>query len=340
MNKLFIGMMACAAMGFCSAALTSCSNDDEQPVAAKPSETFAKNYFEVENGTFVEGSVPSSTEGEPISGVSINSQALTGGMNFITIQSETEYDMFMVGVKGHNGYWEVPARNNDNLARSAYFTYMIPMNFGVGFDDSFTLQLSAKDVFGNLTPAIEKDIEYVESLWGDLNINLTFSNAKDVDLHLYTPAGEHIYFGNRGAYITDSLSGENTQLWGLDHDSNAACYIDSLNNENIMISSDMVLPGIYTVRVNMWSNCDPTIATNWAIVARYKDRIITPLEGNNPASGVYEEYAPAGDNTFVMSFRLKEEAQPTDSVRHQAPRMFKPIPLTDTDLMKLSSEGI
>jgi hypothetical protein len=81
---------------------------------------------------------------------------------------------------------------------------------------------------------------------GPIKVSLTWSAPVDLDLHVVTPDGGEIYYGNR----LDSTNGT------LDLDSNAGCAIDNVDNENIAWA-DSATPagGTYTVRVDYWSNC-------------------------------------------------------------------------------------
>lgn len=337
MKKLIYSLMAAAALCAGSMALYSCSEDKDESPRTDASQAFANEFFGVENATYNEGQMPGDSEGAPIAGMSINSQALTGGMNFVTITSETQYERFMVGVKDQDGYWELPASevtDATDRSRAGYYTYIIPINFGVNFTESIVIIIVAVDMDGNFTAPSENPVDHVESKWGDLNINLTFSNAKDIDLHLYTPSGRHIYFGERGGSYFDEER-EEYLYYGLDHDSNAACHIDNLNNENIVIPASLIEPGTYTIRVDMWSNCDGNIATSWAIVARYMDQLITPIEGTNPASGVYPEHCGSGDHTFVMSFSILDA--PAQAAARSEIKLT-PAPLDEDALYKLSCE--
>ena len=44
----------------------------------------------------------------------------------------------------------------------------------------------------------------------------------------------------------------------------------------------------YKVYVDLFSNCDPTIATKWFCTVRYNGELLENKIGDNPASGVYE----------------------------------------------------
>lgn len=330
---LLAGVLSVAAFVF-----SACSNDDPEPDPVDQEEEFSTNYFSIENGSFQTGSLPEVVDGEPISGLSMNSQALTGGMNFVTIQTEKNYENFLVGIKGQEGYWNVNATSGSTSSQAVamsrgYNTYIIPISFGTEYSSNIVIVIIAVDDQGNMSSPTEGTVDYVESRSGDLNINLTFSNAKDIDLHLITPSGRRIYFGDRGGYYTvEQEDGSVREVeFGLDHDSNAGCSIDNLNNENIFIPAELIEAGVYTIQVNMWSNCDESIATSWAIVARYQDNIITPLTGANPAAGVYPVGAGSGDYTEVMTFVLTQR----QTAAARAPMILKKLPQTPSAIWKL-----
>ncbi len=74
---------------------------------------------------------------------------------------------------------------------------------------------------------------------------MAWTGATDVDLHVIDPAGFHVYFADRIA-----PSGGR-----LDLDSNPACSIDNVNNENIVWPTNGAPQGQYTVMVDYWSDC-------------------------------------------------------------------------------------
>lgn len=127
---------------------------------------------------------------------------------------------------------------------------------------------------------------------------------------------------------------------GLDIDSNAGCYIDGVNNENIVIPEELLEVGEYRVEVDMWSNCDPSISTEWMVAARYKGNLLPNLlpEKGNPVSGVYPVGAPSGDHTEVMKFKI------TENQLRNAPRRgiksMKPARRTLMDEIKLEQAAL
>ncbi len=264
--------------------------------SSSPDDSFVEDYFAIEGASFVEDAVPAATTEDTFT-ITANSQALAGGFNMVQIDSESEYDQFIVGVTGQSGYYLLDADDylqqpgTLSLATRAgsIFTYVIDLSFGTGFSVSIEVyviglkDLDSDGVAESVTPPVTQSVEHVESASGDLTVNLTFSNAKDIDLHLIEPDGNIIYYGNREE-VNDS---DGNQIYGLDHDSNPSMPLDELNNENIVVSGDYLQNGTYKVVVDMYTNWDPTIATSWSVVARYKGAVITPVTGSNPASGIY-----------------------------------------------------
>lgn len=293
--------------------------------------TFIDNCFEVENGTFYGGSFPSATPGaSTFPEFQVNDRALAGGMNFITVKTNIEFREFYVDVRGYDGYWVIPATTNGTRALAENI-YQLMMVMGTEFSETLFVRVTGMDQDGTIYWPFETPIEFVTSLVSDLNINLTFSNEKDIDLRLMQPNGVEIYYGNRGGSYT--LSNGETITYGLDHDSNAGCRIDGLNNENIYIPSELLQSGTYRVVVDMYSNCNPSIATSWSVVARYQDNLIYNEIGGNPVSGYYEEYAPNRDMTEVMRFTIETSgARPS---RQIVPGSYQPIPLTPAEQMKV-----
>ena len=264
MKKLLLNLLLVLGVVGFSACSVSDNPVDPTPTPGGPS-LLEKYYFSIVDATYVDAAMPTPTITSGIGGITMNGQAIAGGSNIVTITTQTEYEKFFVGVKNVNGYWEVaPVAEGSGAANSAVKTdngYLIPILYSVLFDTNVTILVSAKTKSGEYTKITEFPISFVETKSGDLEINLSFNNEKDIDLHLYTPSGKHIYFGDRGGSVNTS---EGIVEFGLDKDSNAGCNIDGLNNENIFIPEILVEDGEYIVQVDMWSNCDRSIATSWA----------------------------------------------------------------------------
>src|SRR5262249_37284206 len=90
---------------------------------------------------------------------------------------------------------------------------------------------------------------------GNVQVNVSWDTATDVDLHVVDPRNEEVYYGH-----TQSASGGS-----LDVDSNAGCSIDNKNSENIRWGSSAP-NGTYIVRVDYWSACSVTGTTTYSVV--------------------------------------------------------------------------
>ena len=289
-------------------------------------------YFEVEDGDYMPGSIPQPTSDIELGSLSYNEYALAGGMNFISVTSSNRYKKFYVGIRGINGFWfyipEGYSMNNNQ------YVYTIPLIFTPKYYENITVVIIGVTEDGRNTKEAEAYIKYIESLSGDLNVNLTFNTPKDVDLHLILPSGERIFYGNRGGNYT--MPDGSTVKYGLDHDSNPACHIDNLNNESIFIPDELITAGTYTVIVNLYANCNTSYATDWSVVARYKGALVKNEIGHNPASGTYSANAGTRDMTVAMQFTISDNQinykQPSKRFN---PVRFTPIPLSDMDTMKL-----
>ena len=327
MKKYFIFLL----MALFAFQFQSCSNDDESKEQISELE---KNYLSIENAVYNKGEIPAATTDEKIDGIDMSNQVMNGAMNYISVVTEKNIKKFFVGIKGVDGYFEyVPQSEQTSRALSSiYNTYVIPVMISQLYTGITTLILSGQLDNGDITAPVENEMFYIETMPGAIEIKLAFSNSKDIDLHLYTPSGEHIYYGNRGGSYQAEDGSEIT--YGLDVDSNAGCNIDNINKENIYIPAELVESGTYRVVVDMFKNCQPTIATNWSIVARYQGDLITPTQGVNPASGVYPIGAGNGDLTSVMTFTINDGTRSSSASKFRL-QNFHPTKLSNLDKMKL-----
>lgn len=138
---------------------------------------------------------------------------------------------------------------------------------------------------GEVTDSIKERVKAAGGkVEGALRISLAWSNGDDLDLHMRTPRGDHLYYGNRrgsGAY--------------LDLDMNGMDKHDDLNPvENIIFErEDQIQEGIYKVWVNQYN-------------VRSRDRIGFTLQlehGNTMLEFNRPQAMARGSNVDVITFR-------------------------------------
>ena len=121
----------------------------------------------------------------------------------------------------------------------------------------------------------------------------------------------------------------------LDLDSNAGCAIDNINNENITYGDEAyVEPGRYEVYVDLYSNCNPEVATNFVVTALYQGVAIATASGTNPFSGTFPINAPSNFTNLsnlepVMTFVIPDNGQ-------KRVKTFDPAPMSETAKEKLA----
>ena len=284
-----------------------------------------QKYLDVQDGTLVKKDKPFSTAEFGLT-VNMNSIVIPGGTVIPDVYSPVSPRRMYIGVEDVSGYYEVVPEASDD-----HYSCVIIINQDLELEDSesFIIWGALTDVDGDISETWEKEVSIRNVGTGQLQISLSFNNDKDVDLHLIEPGddGEHIYYGNR----TSDNGGQ------LDLDSNAGCSIDGINNENITYGEDAyIAPGVYEVYVDMYSNCDPTIATDYVVTVTYNGRLIGTTTGTNPARGTFPVDEPSNHANLnnldpVMTFTIGHKGQ-------MKTKSFPKTPHSEMDLEKMSME--
>lgn len=296
----------------------SCSSDNDKD--DKSQVTFENNYFSVVNGEFANKDLPATNDADlGILGLTGNSTVLAGGSNPISIITPDNATDIIVGVEGHKGYFSVPVgtqTGNVPMSTSASNTTSMQLLIGREITEGFTLSFAALNSLGQVGAYKQLEVNYLEAGTGKLHISLSWDQENDVDLHLIEPNGERIYYGNRS-----SLNGGE-----LDLDSNPACQIDNINNENIFYEedSDVIIEyGEYEVQVDLYAACNITDATNIIMSVYYGNALIATTEGQNPHTGVLMP-SDYGDYISIMKFNIQgEPASRGQEQNLDAPAVFQ-----------------
>ena len=205
--------------------------------------------------------------------------AVNGGSAQVVVSSDAEFTTVIVSVQGADDYWELTlpagATASDVVLGVApqATAGTIRVRYGVGTG-------------GTVGSYASQNLRVYRVGNGDVQISVSWTGASDVDLRVIDPSGEEVYFGNPIA-----ASGGR-----LDLDSNAACSIDNVNNENIVWPVGGAPRGEYRVVVDYWSDCG---------VARSDYVVTVQAEGQEPQIfsgsfvGAFGANPPAEITTFT-----------------------------------------
>jgi hypothetical protein len=170
---------------------------------------------------------------------------LPGGTSSFPV-SETA-TRIIIAVEGVDGYWELTG-----LTPTSGQTVLV--TFAQTSRDPYTLQVGAGDgtsIF-EYTPFT---IIYTSVGTGQVQINVTWDKAVDVDLHVLDPSGEEIYYDNR----LSASGGE------LDLDANAGCGITAAWAENVTWATGTAPSGTYKVLIDYWSACSISDTVSYVV---------------------------------------------------------------------------
>lgn len=210
--------------------------------------------------TFHSGDAPSSSGG-PSMGVDA-STPLAGQPYRLDVTAAGEFNKVYLSVDGVDGYWEL-----DLPVSVSFITLAVTLA-----DDpptaNFTTLTQVGGAGGVSTAASTQTV--VTSLDdADIAVTLTWQGASDVDLHVFDPHENEIYYAN-----TETEEGGK-----LDLDSNAACIIDNINQETISWPQGTAPEGTYRVRVQYYDDCGQETAP-YTVTVRKKGAAAQTFTGS------------------------------------------------------------
>ncbi len=195
-------------------------------------------------------SAPAPSGGPSIT-ASGNSTVVNGGTLSVRITAATPFAtiyMFVAGKTvglageaggGIEGHYEIRLSSIETSAQVLLtFPQTIPIT-------EFELLFAVASPAGAVGPYVGLAATVTQVGTGDVQVTLSWDVDSDVDLHVVDPTGAEIFYSQRRS----PSGGE------LDLDSNAACRIDGVRNENITWPVGRAPRGRYTVRVDYWSSC-------------------------------------------------------------------------------------
>jgi len=203
-------------------------------------------------GSLVAGDRPAASGG-PASSISGVNTAINGGSLPITVTSSTAFDRVVISAEGLDNYYtlDLPSAATSvdlilGVSTEAMPTSGLNLRYGVA-------------VSSQLGAFATQSVRILRVATGDVQVSVSWDTPSDVDLHVTDPNGDEVYFAN-----TTVASGGT-----LDLDSNPACSIDGVNNENIVWPTGSAPNGTYTVGLDYWSDCGVP-ETNWVVTIQSK----------------------------------------------------------------------
>jgi hypothetical protein len=237
---------------------TACkkSNESDTPVTEF---VVGMSSFDTSNQAAQQSGQPPSASGGPTVAVSGNTNVVDGGSNSFQVTSNDPFQKVIVSVNTPAGAVASASTGFPQVSAGiapGFFELTLPgpvtsefviVSFAGNIPvESFTLQFQAVSANGAVgTIATVQTAVVPEETSGSLQVTVTWDAAADVDLHLVEPNENEIFW----AQPTSNTGGV------LNVDSNPACFIDNINNENISYPNATPLTGEYIVRVDYFSSC-------------------------------------------------------------------------------------
>lgn len=290
----------------------SCSSDDDQASAEfnEAMDFFRDNYFQVPEGDFEDDSfpIPNSTD-LLITHIHGNATILPGGSNNISVTASGNPTKIAVGIEGMEGYFLLPFTEvSERTTFSTTSISLVQLLLGQNLEDDFTLIFAVMDDQANVSEYEYLQVTTLAVGIGSLQVNCSWNQENDVDIHLEEPNGEVIFYAN-------PLSENGGQL---DVDSNAGCNIDNINSENIFYDEDSFIElGQYKALVDLWSNCNIQAITTYTVTIYYEGELMSVIEGENPYTGSFTQENDNDDPLVVATFEISETANRPSSSSQQ-----------------------
>jgi len=197
-----------------------------------------------------------------IQSVDVGGNAINGGSTLVKITSSEPLAELYIQIEGEeNSYYVWEIEDEDLLSSpnedSPYYVYGITLEFNrsLGEGDEGTspnIIISGKTVSGDKVNKEEVPLEVKVVNNGVLQVSLSWDQLDDVDLYVFNPNGDKLYWNNESA---------NNNNDSLDLDANRGCATSGpdsknwgVNNENVYFKEPLK-EGKYTVIVSLYKKC-------------------------------------------------------------------------------------
>ncbi|MBJ8343301.1 YfaP family protein [Antrihabitans sp. YC2-6] len=300
--------------------VTACTATTEGTAIGPPPIASYVTGFKADGKT-VESEIVNKELGEGDSGgpkaeVNDETTVVNGGSVSQTIKADVAFDKIRLGVAPGNGKVTTSTRERptesstetkaggadspatgyqeitlDQAVKEIDLVITFPQSLP---DSEFAFFYAVVDEEGTQGALAKQAVEAIEVGTGEVQVSTSWDADSDVDLHVIDPNGNEIYFAN-----TTSAEGGS-----LDLDSNAACTIDGVRNENVTWDQDAP-PGEYSVRVAYFASCDVP-KTNYVVTINVNGQEPQVIDGSFDGEG---DGAGAGGGTEVGTFTVYANGQ-------------------------------
>jgi hypothetical protein len=211
---------------------------------------------------------------------------------------------------GDAGYWVLPAGAPD-VASPTFPSFRASLSFSRALPGGdYPLLVRAVDEGGRFGP-VNTDNDLTVTAFGAppagaLVITLTWDTEADLDLHVVDPNGVEIFDRNINSYEKPppgQPSDPNAYQDGgiLDFDSNAACVIDGLRQEDVVWAAAPP-SGHYVARVDTASLCGEDSA-HWRVRALREGNVVAEAYGSSFESDTRQPH-DRGAGVLAIQFDL------------------------------------
>jgi uncharacterized protein YfaP (DUF2135 family) len=219
--------------------------------------------------------------GGPTASVTSSGTVINGGSVMVQIEGDGDFDRVVVAIDGAGGYFEASLP-----AAVASVELLITLSQEIGANQfAFLYAVGSGDEIGAYA---EVEATVVSVGTGELQVSVSWDAASDVDLHVVDPDGDEVFYG----VPTVASGGE------LDLDSNAGCFIDNVNNENITWAT--APDGTYTVRLDYFADCD-VAESNYAVTVQRVGHDAETFSGTFTGAG---DLGGAGSGIEITTFTM------------------------------------
>jgi hypothetical protein len=235
---------------------------------------------------FVNSALPTRGSVDIIKEVRVNGTAISGGSTSLTVISSERLQELYISIEGDPGYYVQPLTDDDYVMEDEYYSYFVVLQFYQQLeDDMLHFEVSGLTYDDKVAEIIEEDVPAKEAGSGALQISVSWDQLDDVDLHVFTPSGEEVYYANR------EVGNAN-----LDIDSNPGCSIDEVNSENIYFAAPLE-DGVYRIEVHLFEKCtgNSKVGARYHVTANVNGKFIE--FANDKQTGKFE----ASDRADVVA---------------------------------------